>query len=54
MSVNDNVQLKKAENAWKPGLKREVQAEDTEAQKTQARTKKTHPNTKEMQITELH
>ncbi|CAM9310456.1 unnamed protein product, partial [Lampetra planeri] len=35
VSVNDDVQLKKSENAWKPGLKREGTAEDTEAQKTQ-------------------
>lgn len=34
--VNDDVQLKKAENAWKPGLKREGLAEDPEIQKTQA------------------
>uniref|UniRef100_A0A3Q2VQV1 Eukaryotic translation initiation factor 4 gamma, 3a n=1 Tax=Haplochromis burtoni TaxID=8153 RepID=A0A3Q2VQV1_HAPBU len=33
--VNDDVQLKKAENAWKPGLKRESLAEDPEIQKTQ-------------------
>uniref|UniRef100_A0A3B4F3M3 Eukaryotic translation initiation factor 4 gamma 3 n=1 Tax=Pundamilia nyererei TaxID=303518 RepID=A0A3B4F3M3_9CICH len=33
--VNDDVQLKKAENAWKPGLKREGLAEDPEIQKTQ-------------------
>lgn len=36
--VNDDVQLKKAENAWKPGMKRESLAEDPEIQKTQART----------------
>lgn len=35
VSVNDDVQLKKAENAWKPGMKRESIAEDTKAQKTQ-------------------
>ncbi|KAI5095655.1 eukaryotic translation initiation factor 4 gamma 3 isoform X5, partial [Silurus meridionalis] len=35
VSVNDEVQLKKAENAWKPGMKRENAAEDPEAQKTQ-------------------
>ncbi|XP_060749605.1 eukaryotic translation initiation factor 4 gamma 3 isoform X5 [Tachysurus vachellii] len=35
VSVNDEVQLKKAENAWKPGLKRESAAEDTETQNTQ-------------------
>lgn len=46
--VNDDVQLKKAENAWKPGLKRESLAEDPEIQKTQAgpnipyTTSKTH------------
>uniref|UniRef100_A0AAX7SL83 Eukaryotic translation initiation factor 4 gamma, 3a n=1 Tax=Astatotilapia calliptera TaxID=8154 RepID=A0AAX7SL83_ASTCA len=33
--VNDDVQLKKSENAWKPGLKREGLAEDPEIQKTQ-------------------
>ncbi|XP_047438027.1 LOW QUALITY PROTEIN: eukaryotic translation initiation factor 4 gamma 3 [Mugil cephalus] len=35
VSVNDDIQLKKSENAWKPGLKREAPAEDPEAQKTQ-------------------
>ncbi|XP_030634154.1 eukaryotic translation initiation factor 4 gamma 3 [Chanos chanos] len=35
VSVNDEVQLKKAENAWKPGMKRESVTEDTETQKTQ-------------------
>uniref|UniRef100_A0A4W4F1D7 Eukaryotic translation initiation factor 4 gamma 3 n=1 Tax=Electrophorus electricus TaxID=8005 RepID=A0A4W4F1D7_ELEEL len=35
VSVNDEVQLKKAENAWKPGLKRENVTEDPETQKTQ-------------------
>lgn len=35
VSVNDDVQLKKSENAWKPGLKREGAAEDPENQKTQ-------------------
>ncbi|KAM9759491.1 eukaryotic translation initiation factor 4 gamma 3 isoform 5-T5 [Menidia menidia] len=35
VSVNDDIQLKKSENAWKPGLKREVPAEDPETQKTQ-------------------
>uniref|UniRef100_A0A3Q3B1S4 Eukaryotic translation initiation factor 4 gamma, 3a n=1 Tax=Kryptolebias marmoratus TaxID=37003 RepID=A0A3Q3B1S4_KRYMA len=40
VSVNDDVQLKKAPNAWKPGMKRESQAEDTEAQKTQELFKK--------------
>lgn len=37
VSVNDDVQLKKSENAWKPGLKRECPAEDTEMQKTRVR-----------------
>ncbi|XP_070814343.1 eukaryotic translation initiation factor 4 gamma 3 isoform X5 [Chaetodon trifascialis] len=35
VSVNDDVQLKKSENAWKPGLKREGPAEDPEMLKTQ-------------------
>ncbi|XP_041638609.1 eukaryotic translation initiation factor 4 gamma 3 isoform X3 [Cheilinus undulatus] len=35
MSVNDDVQLKKSENAWKPGMKREGPTEDPEMQKTQ-------------------
>ncbi|XP_078139883.1 eukaryotic translation initiation factor 4 gamma 3 [Centroberyx gerrardi] len=35
VSVNDDVQLKKSENAWKPGMKREGLAEDPETQKTQ-------------------
>ncbi|KAM3878555.1 eukaryotic translation initiation factor 4 gamma 3 [Diretmus argenteus] len=38
VSVNDNVQLKKAENAWKPGMKREGREglpEDSEGTKTQ-------------------
>lgn len=35
VSVNDDVQLKKSENAWKPGMKREGPAEDPEIQKTQ-------------------
>uniref|UniRef100_UPI0037E9C5A0 eukaryotic translation initiation factor 4 gamma 3 isoform X3 n=1 Tax=Semicossyphus pulcher TaxID=241346 RepID=UPI0037E9C5A0 len=35
VSVNDEIQLKKSENAWKPGLKREGPAEDPEMQKTQ-------------------
>ncbi|XP_072522649.1 eukaryotic translation initiation factor 4 gamma 3 isoform X2 [Salminus brasiliensis] len=35
VSVNDDVQLKKAENAWKPGLKREAVTEDLATQKTQ-------------------
>ncbi|XP_051961475.1 eukaryotic translation initiation factor 4 gamma 3-like isoform X2 [Xyrauchen texanus] len=34
ISVNDEVQLKTAENAWKPGLKRESVIEDPESQKT--------------------
>ncbi|XP_047203198.1 eukaryotic translation initiation factor 4 gamma 3 isoform X6 [Girardinichthys multiradiatus] len=35
VSVNDDVQLKKSENAWKPGMKREGFSEDPEIQKTQ-------------------
>ncbi|GAA6107308.1 eukaryotic translation initiation factor 4 gamma 3 isoform X7 [Tachysurus ichikawai] len=35
VSVNDEVQLKKSENAWKPGLKRESATEDTETHNTQ-------------------
>ncbi|XP_039611651.1 eukaryotic translation initiation factor 4 gamma 3-like isoform X4 [Polypterus senegalus] len=35
VSVNDDVQLKKAENAWKPTLKREGPVEDLEGIKTQ-------------------
>lgn len=35
LSVNDDVQLKKSENAWKPGLKRESSADDPELLKTQ-------------------
>uniref|UniRef100_H3CBX3 Eukaryotic translation initiation factor 4 gamma 3 n=1 Tax=Tetraodon nigroviridis TaxID=99883 RepID=H3CBX3_TETNG len=35
LSVNDDVQLKKSENAWKPGLKRESSADDPEVLKTQ-------------------
>ncbi|XP_036415617.1 eukaryotic translation initiation factor 4 gamma 3 isoform X2 [Colossoma macropomum] len=35
VSVNDDVQLKKAENAWKPGMKREAVTEDADSQKTQ-------------------
>ncbi|KAI1890557.1 hypothetical protein AGOR_G00154910 [Albula goreensis] len=35
VSVNDDVQLKKAENAWKPGMKREGLGDDPETQKTQ-------------------
>lgn len=42
VSVNDDVQLKKSENAWKPGMKREGPAEDPEMQKTQVRP---HVNT---------
>lgn len=37
VSVNE-IQLKKSENAWKPGMKRpEVQADDPEVQNTQVR-----------------
>ncbi|XP_070759420.1 eukaryotic translation initiation factor 4 gamma 3-like [Enoplosus armatus] len=35
VSVNDEIQLKKSENAWKPGMKREGPAEDPEMIKTQ-------------------
>uniref|UniRef100_A0A3Q3KSM6 Eukaryotic translation initiation factor 4 gamma, 3a n=1 Tax=Mastacembelus armatus TaxID=205130 RepID=A0A3Q3KSM6_9TELE len=35
VSVNDDIQLKKSENAWKPGMKREDLSEDPEMQKTQ-------------------
>ncbi|TRY96654.1 hypothetical protein DNTS_024268 [Danionella cerebrum] len=35
VSVNDEVQLKTVENAWKPGMKRESVVEDPEALKTQ-------------------
>ncbi|KAK2885631.1 hypothetical protein Q8A67_016468 [Cirrhinus molitorella] len=35
VSVNDEVQLRTTENAWKPGLKRDSAIEDPEAQKTQ-------------------
>uniref|UniRef100_A0A4W6DCM2 Eukaryotic translation initiation factor 4 gamma 3 n=1 Tax=Lates calcarifer TaxID=8187 RepID=A0A4W6DCM2_LATCA len=35
VSVNDDIQLKKSENAWKPGMKREGLAEDPETQRTQ-------------------
>ncbi|XP_048028553.1 eukaryotic translation initiation factor 4 gamma 3 isoform X2 [Megalobrama amblycephala] len=35
LSVNDDVQLKKSENAWKPGMKRESVADDPEALRTQ-------------------
>uniref|UniRef100_A0A8D3DIT2 Eukaryotic translation initiation factor 4 gamma 3 n=1 Tax=Scophthalmus maximus TaxID=52904 RepID=A0A8D3DIT2_SCOMX len=40
LSVHDDVQLKKSENAWKPGLKREVLPEDPNAQNTQDLFKK--------------
>ncbi|XP_069598081.1 eukaryotic translation initiation factor 4 gamma 3 isoform X4 [Ranitomeya imitator] len=36
ISVTDDVHLKKAENAWKPSVKRESQAEDPESIRTQA------------------
>lgn len=35
VSVNDDIQLKKSENAWKPGMKRESVADDPEALRTQ-------------------
>lgn len=35
LSVHDEVQLKKSENAWKPGMKKEGQPEDPDMQKTQ-------------------
>ncbi|KAI7795113.1 eukaryotic translation initiation factor 4 gamma 3 isoform X1 [Triplophysa rosa] len=35
VSVNNDVQLKKAENAWKPGMKREGLIDDPETLKTQ-------------------
>lgn len=35
VSVIDDVQLKKSENAWKPGMKRESVPEDPDALKTQ-------------------
>lgn len=35
VSVNDDVQLKKSENAWKPGMKRESLVDNPETQKTQ-------------------
>ncbi|XP_076863790.1 eukaryotic translation initiation factor 4 gamma 3 isoform X3 [Brachyhypopomus gauderio] len=35
VSVNDEVQLKKAEHAWKPGVKKEGVAEEPDTQKTQ-------------------
>ncbi|KAJ8391176.1 hypothetical protein AAFF_G00096050 [Aldrovandia affinis] len=35
VSVNDEVRLKKAEHAWKPGLKREAPADDPGTQSTQ-------------------
>lgn len=37
--VKEDVHLKKAENAWKPSLKRENQTEDPENVKTQVRAK---------------
>ncbi|XP_018430227.1 PREDICTED: eukaryotic translation initiation factor 4 gamma 3 [Nanorana parkeri] len=36
ISVTDDVHLKKSENAWKPSVKRDGQAEDPEAIRTQA------------------
>lgn len=38
VSVIHEVQLQKAENAWKPGMKRESLPEDLETQKTQVDT----------------
>ncbi|XP_067302404.1 eukaryotic translation initiation factor 4 gamma 3 isoform X7 [Pseudorasbora parva] len=35
VSVNDEVQLRTTENAWKPGMKRESPIEDPDAKKTQ-------------------
>ncbi|XP_062889169.1 eukaryotic translation initiation factor 4 gamma 3-like isoform X3 [Mobula hypostoma] len=35
ITVNDDVQLKKSENAWKPILKREEVSDDSDVQKTQ-------------------
>ncbi|XP_072334622.1 eukaryotic translation initiation factor 4 gamma 3 isoform X6 [Scyliorhinus torazame] len=35
MTVNDDIQLKKSENAWKPTLKREDTADDSDIHKTQ-------------------
>uniref|UniRef100_A0A8C5C2B7 Eukaryotic translation initiation factor 4 gamma 3 n=1 Tax=Gadus morhua TaxID=8049 RepID=A0A8C5C2B7_GADMO len=35
MNVSDDIQLKKSENAWKPGLKREAVGEETEVNQTQ-------------------
>ncbi|KAG1961755.1 eukaryotic translation initiation factor 4 gamma [Pimephales promelas] len=35
VSVNDEVQLKTTENAWKPGVKRDSAIEDPDAQRTQ-------------------
>ncbi|XP_048879401.1 eukaryotic translation initiation factor 4 gamma 3 isoform X1 [Brienomyrus brachyistius] len=35
VSVNDDVQLRKAENAWKPGIKHEGLADDPDSQHTQ-------------------
>lgn len=54
--VNDDVQLKKSENAWKPGMKREGLPEDPEAQKTQAgkQNNTNNSNTKNMLNTKLH
>lgn len=49
--VNDDVQLKKAENAWKPGLKREGLAEDPEIQKTQAGPNISYTDSKTRKIT---
>nr|XP_057910585.1 eukaryotic translation initiation factor 4 gamma 3-like isoform X3 [Doryrhamphus excisus] len=40
MSVNDEIQLKRSENAWKPGAKRECVVEDPETLKTQELFKK--------------
>lgn len=37
VSVNDEVQLKKAENAWKPGMKRESPTDDSDTLSTQVR-----------------
>ncbi|KAL0158312.1 hypothetical protein M9458_046388 [Cirrhinus mrigala] len=35
VSVNDEVQLRTTENAWKPGMKRDSAVEDPGAQRTQ-------------------
>lgn len=35
VSVNDDVQLRKAEKAWKPGIKQEALADDPDTQRTQ-------------------